>query len=124
MSYRFHVHRTRPDYRLVTADGAPFPSMGEEADWRLTIVRKRADTNPDVARLVDETGHCLFRIGLRLEEMDQGHGSPRSRLWLRGVGKGCGAPGDARSRLSKYRFDEARTLRATVFRQRPVRWPC
>ena len=69
MSYRFHVHRTRPDYRLVTADGAPFPPGAQEADWRFTLSRDRADTAPDVARLVDETGYCLFRIGLRLEDM-------------------------------------------------------
>ncbi|WP_297515317.1 hypothetical protein [uncultured Caulobacter sp.] len=69
MSYRFHVHRARPDYRLVTADGAPFPAGAREADWRFTILRERSDTAPDVARLVDETGYCLFRIGLRLEDM-------------------------------------------------------
>lgn len=71
MSYRFHVHRTRPDYRLVTADGAAFPVGGDEADWRFTRVRERADTNPDVARLVDETGYCLFRIGLSFDEMER-----------------------------------------------------
>ena len=69
MSYRFHVHRSRPDYRLVTAEGAPFPAEGREDDWRFTRVRARADTNPDVAKLVDETGYCLFRIGLTFSEM-------------------------------------------------------
>ena len=70
MSYRFHVHRTKPDYRLVTADGAPLPAEGREEDWRFTRLRERADTNPDVVRLVDEMGYCLFRIGLPLSEME------------------------------------------------------
>ncbi len=70
MSYRFHVHRTQPAFRLVTADGAGFPGGAVEADWCLTRVRERADTNPDVARLVDETGYCLFKIGMRFDEID------------------------------------------------------
>lgn len=70
MSYRFHVHRTKPAYRLVTADGAAFPLEGREEDWRFTRVRDRADTNPDVARLVDETGYCLFKIGLAFNEIE------------------------------------------------------
>ena len=70
MSYRFHVHRAQPAYRLVTADGAGFPDGAAEADWRFTRSRERADTNPDVARLVDETGYCLFKIGMRLDEID------------------------------------------------------
>lgn len=69
MSYRFHVHRTKPAYRLVTAEGAAFPSQATEADWRFTLVRERADTAPDVARLVDDTGHCLFKIGLSFDEL-------------------------------------------------------
>ena len=69
MSYRFHVHRAKPAFRLVTADGAGFPDGAAEADWRLTIVRDRADTNPDVARLVDETGFCLFKIGMGFDEI-------------------------------------------------------
>ena len=44
MSFRFHVHRANPVYRLVIAEGASFP---------------QADTAPDVAKLVDETGFCL-----------------------------------------------------------------
>jgi hypothetical protein len=70
VSYRFHVHRTKPDYRLVTADGAGFPEGANPADWRFTLSRERADTAPDVARLVDETGYCLFKIGLGLDEID------------------------------------------------------
>lgn len=69
MSYRFHVHRTKPTYRLVIAEGAPFPAEANEADWRFTRVRERGDTNPDVAKLVDETGYCLFRIGLSFDEI-------------------------------------------------------
>lgn len=69
MSYRFHVHRAKPAYRLVTAEGAPFPAGANEADWRFTRVRERGDTNPDVAKLVDETGYCLFRIGLSFDEI-------------------------------------------------------
>jgi len=69
VSYRFHVHRVKPTYRLVIADGAPFPTEAKEADWRFTRVRARADTNPDVAALVDETGYCLFRIGLTFDEL-------------------------------------------------------
>lgn len=69
MSYRFHVHRTQPAYRLVTAEGAGFPSQAAEADWRFTLSRERADTAPDVARLVDETGYCLFKIGLSFDEI-------------------------------------------------------
>lgn len=71
MSYRFHVHRQKPAYRLVTAEGAAFPAEGREADWRFTLARERQDTAPDVARLVDETGYCLFKIGLTLEEIDR-----------------------------------------------------
>jgi hypothetical protein len=70
VSYRFHVHLTRPDWRLVTADGAPFPAQGREDEWRFTRVRERADTAPDVAQRVDETGYCLFRIGLTFEDLD------------------------------------------------------
>lgn len=69
MSYRFHVHRTDPAYRLVTAEGAAFPVDAMEADWRFTLVRERADTAPDVAKLVDETGYCLFKIGLSFDEI-------------------------------------------------------
>lgn len=69
MSYRFHVHRAKPAYRLVTADGAGFPDGADSDDWRFTRVRPAADTNPDVARLVDETGFCLFKIGMRFDEI-------------------------------------------------------
>lgn len=69
MSYRFHVHRAKPAYRLVTADGTGFPQAANPDDWRFTRVRDRADTNPDVARLVDETGYCLFKIGMSFDEI-------------------------------------------------------
>lgn len=69
MNYRFHVHRARPAYRLVTADGAGFPEAADPEDWRLTRTRSRADTAPDVARLVDETGYCLFKIGMSFDEI-------------------------------------------------------
>ena len=68
--YSLHAHLTKPQYRLVTAGGAPFPAAGREQDWRFTRARERADTNPDVARLVDETGYCLFRIGLTFDAID------------------------------------------------------
>jgi hypothetical protein len=67
VSYRFH--RIKPAYRLATADGTGFPDGAVEADWRFTRVRERADTNPDVARLVDETGYCLFKIGMGFDEI-------------------------------------------------------
>ena len=70
MSFRFHVHRAKPAYRLVTADGADLPDGADPADWRFTRVRERSDTNPDVARLVDETGWCLFKIGMAFDEID------------------------------------------------------
>jgi hypothetical protein len=69
VSYRFHVHRAKPAYRLVTADGAGFPDGTDPDDWRFTRLRERADTNPDVARLVDETGYCLFKIGMGFDEI-------------------------------------------------------
>ena len=74
MSYRFHVHRAKPAYRLVTADmgtgdGTGFPAGADPDDWRFTRLRERADTNPDVARLVDETGYCLFKIGMGFDEI-------------------------------------------------------
>jgi hypothetical protein len=69
VSYRFHVPRAKLVYRMVTADGAGFPEGAVEADWRFTQARERADTNPDVARLVDETGYCLFKIGMGLDEI-------------------------------------------------------
>jgi hypothetical protein len=69
VNYRFHVHRAKPAYRLVTADGAGFPDGADPEDWRFTRVRERADTNPDVARLVDETGYCLFKIGMGFDEI-------------------------------------------------------
>ena len=72
MSYRFHVHRTQPAFRLVTARGADFPAEARVEDWRFTIERERADTNPDVARLVDETGYCLFKIGMGFDEISEG----------------------------------------------------
>ena len=69
MSFRFHVHRAKPAYRLVTVDGAVFPAGADPQEWRFTRVRERADTNPDVARLVDQAGYCLFKIGLRFDEV-------------------------------------------------------
>jgi hypothetical protein len=69
VSYRFHVHRTLPVFRLVTADGAGFPTGAEGANWCFTRVRERADTNPDLVRLVDETGYCLFKIGMGFDEI-------------------------------------------------------
>ena len=69
MSYRFHVHRTKPAYRLVIAEGAPFPEIARPEDWRFTLARERSDTAPDVAKLVDETGYCLFKIGLSFDEI-------------------------------------------------------
>lgn len=76
MSYRFHVHRTQPAFRLVTAGGADFPAEARIEDWRFTVTRERADTNPDVARLVDETGYCLFKIGLSLSEICEAKTAP------------------------------------------------
>lgn len=70
MSYRFHVHRAKPAYRLVTAGGADFPDGADPDDWRLTRSRQRAETNPDVALLVDEPGYCLFKIGLTFNEIN------------------------------------------------------
>lgn len=69
MSYRFHVHRTKPAYRLVTAEDAAFPPQARDEDWRFTLSRAREDTAPDVARRVDETGYCLFKIGLSFDEI-------------------------------------------------------
>ena len=69
MIFRFHVHRDKPAYRLVIAEGAGFPVEANEADWRFTLSRERTDTAPDVAKLVDETGYCLFRIGLSFDEI-------------------------------------------------------
>lgn len=69
MSYRFHIHQTKPAYRLVTADGAEFPAEANPEDWRFTRVRERVDTNPDVARMVDEAGFCLFKIGMGFDEI-------------------------------------------------------
>lgn len=53
----------------MTAGGAGFPEGAVKADWRFTRIRARADTNPDVARLVDETGYCLFKIGMGFDEI-------------------------------------------------------
>jgi hypothetical protein len=74
VSFRFHVHRAKPAYRLVTAEmetghEATFPAGADPADWRFTRTRERADTAPDVARLVDETGYCLFKIGMGFDEI-------------------------------------------------------
>ncbi len=69
MSYRFHVHVAKPAYRLVTAEGRPFPAEGCEEDWRFVRSRARADTNPDVAERVDRDGYCLFKIGLGFDEV-------------------------------------------------------
>jgi hypothetical protein len=72
VSYRFHVHRTQPAFRLVTALGADFPAEARLKDWRFTVERERADTNPDVAGLVDQTGYCLFKIGMSFDEISEG----------------------------------------------------
>ena len=69
MRYRFHVHVAKPAYRLVTAEGLPFPAQGRAEDWRFTRSRERADTNPDVAERVDRDGYCLFKIGLDFDEV-------------------------------------------------------
>jgi hypothetical protein len=76
VSYRFHVHRTQPAFRLVTAPGADFPAEARIEDWRFTRVRDRANTNPDVARLVDETGYCLFKIGMSFAEINEAKTTP------------------------------------------------
>ena len=54
----------------MIAEGASFPAGAREEDWRHTFTREREDTATDVARLVDETGYCLFKIGLTLDEME------------------------------------------------------
>jgi hypothetical protein len=69
VSYRFHIHQAKPAYRLVTADGAGFPAEANPEHWRFTRVRERVDTNPDVARMVDEAGFCLFKIGMGFDEI-------------------------------------------------------
>jgi len=69
VSYRFHVHLTKPAYRLVIAEGAGFPAGAHEEDWRHTFTREREDTAADLARLVDDTGYRLFKIGLTLDEI-------------------------------------------------------
>lgn len=69
-AYRFHVHRRVSAWRLVTADGAPFPAEGVESDWDFTRVRTAEDTNPDVRGEVGETDYCLFRIGARFGDVE------------------------------------------------------
>ncbi|KCZ94072.1 hypothetical protein [Hyphomonas johnsonii] len=68
--YAFYVHRRAPTYRLVIHADAPFPAESPASDWTLTRTRTPEDTNPDVRAAIDETGYCLFRIGLRFDEIN------------------------------------------------------
>jgi hypothetical protein len=68
--YRFHVHARHPAYRLVTREDVGFPAGARPEDWTFTRARAAADSNLDVVRLVDETGYCLFKIGMRLDEVE------------------------------------------------------
>lgn len=61
--YLFHVHRDVPAWRLVVGAQEPFPQDAVAEDWLFTRARTAADTNPDVLRLVEENGFCLFKIG-------------------------------------------------------------
>jgi hypothetical protein len=61
--YLFHVHALVPAWRLVLLRGASAPRGAILADWRFTLARAAEDTNPDVRRLADEQGFCLFKIG-------------------------------------------------------------
>jgi hypothetical protein len=69
MQYRFHVHRTLPDWRLVIGDGR-FPAATSEDQWTFTRARAAADTNPDVQDAVARDGYCLFRISARFSDLD------------------------------------------------------
>lgn len=62
-TYLFHVHRHLPAWRLVVRAQKPFPQDAVAEDWLFTRARAAADTNPDVLRLVEEDGFCLFKIG-------------------------------------------------------------
>ncbi|WP_242923167.1 hypothetical protein [Caulobacter sp. CCUG 60055] len=58
---------------LIWADyPATFPPEGRIEDWSFTRERDAADVNADVRRMVDETGYCLFKIGCRFDEIDDG----------------------------------------------------
>lgn len=69
MEYAFWVHKHQSSYRLVTIAGQPFPAQGHLSDWAPTRRRDPSDTNPDVARVVQERGYCLFRIGLTFDDL-------------------------------------------------------
>ena len=47
-----------------------------------------------------------------------------TRLLAEGLERDAERRTSVRRRVCCYRFDEARTLRAAVIHQRPVRWPC
>ena len=67
--YRFHVHKTLPEWRLVIR-GDAFPTDTEPSQWDFTRERSGNDTNPDVRLLADSQGWCLFKIGGTFDEID------------------------------------------------------
>ena len=69
MQYRFHVHRTLPDWRLVIGDGG-FPAATSADQWTFTRAREAADANADIRGAVARDGYCLFRIGARFADLE------------------------------------------------------
>ena len=69
MTYLFHVHARAPAWRLVLKAGASVPAGYAPGDWTFTRAREADDVNPDVRRLCDETGYCLFKVGASFEEL-------------------------------------------------------
>ncbi len=69
MAYRFHVHKTAPAWRLVLDDGKAPPADYDPAAWTFTRGREADDVNPDVRRLCDEAGYCLFKMGATFADL-------------------------------------------------------
>jgi hypothetical protein len=67
--YLFHVHARAPGWRLVLRKDAPRPDGYAPDDWTFTRERTGEDTNPDVKRLCDEAGYCLFKIGATFADL-------------------------------------------------------
>lgn len=70
-TYDFFAHKRDKTLRLVLPSDGQFPEGVDAEDWRHTLTRESGDTIRDVRELISETGYCLFRIGLSIDEIPE-----------------------------------------------------
>jgi hypothetical protein len=68
-TYRFHVHKELPAWRLVIRDDLGFPKDTAPDAWTFTRAREEADVNADVRDAIAARGYCLFKMGAALADL-------------------------------------------------------